>query len=318
MVLQFSNTVEETINGIENEVNGPLTGNTGGPNTGGSGSNASTTTQNLGDRIIDASLSPFARRIWIIVEGKNLRPDTDYYRFYWGEDNALDDLDVEIAFSNHTLDDGTPIGTSENWDQWKGSVVVDGTLTQPNIQFVKTDSNGYFKCAVRVPENTSIGVHNLQIDEEGENYGIGGKDSKANALFQSHGLEYTSEATILTTEVVEIPDNTVEPPRFDEPPQIPGTFQVDPLAQSFFTANESVYVSSIDLYVRTKATDNNLVVQFREMINGYPGPKIIPGSTVVLTPSDITTSTDGQTATKCSFTDPVYLKANTEYCFVEN
>lgn len=92
--------------------------------------------------------------------------------------------------------------------------------------------------------------------------------------------------------------------------------QVDPLAQSFRTYNEPVYISSVDLWFKTKSSTAPITFQIREMINGYPGPKIIPGSTITVNASNINISTDASASTRMKFTDPVYLEANTSYCFV--
>ena len=52
------------------------------------------------------------------------------------------------------------------------------------------------------------------------------------------------------------------------------------------------------------------------MVNGYPGPKVLPFSRVTKLPADVNTSDDGKTATKFTFPSPVYLQSMAEYCFV--
>ena len=59
-----------------------------------------------------------------------------------------------------------------------------------------------------------------------------------------------------------------------------------------------------------------MTVQIREVVNGYPGQKIIPFSEKTLNPSSVNISTDSTTATTFTFDSPVYLQENTEYCFV--
>ena len=310
-----------------------------------------TTSQNVGDRVVDVSLIPFARQRFVIVEGSNLRPDTDYLRLYWGLEDALDQLDSEIYFGNFVDNNGNAIGLSENWDQWKGSTATNLGFPagEQTIQFIKTDSNGYFKCGIRVPANVPIGQHTLEVIEQGDIFaGIGGKDTRANTTYQAYGLNQNIEPTIVTTQVVEIRDNWEDPPNPVDPPPPPpppdvqepdcpppniirvvptgpttsfeqcmNPVAVDPLAQSIFTYAEPTYVSSIDLYFKTKASSGaGITIQFREMINGYPGPKIIPGSTVTKFASDINTSLDASTKTTFTFNDPVYLEANSQYCFV--
>ena len=58
-------------------------------------------------------------------------------------------------------------------------------------------------------------------------------------------------------------------------------------------------------------------VELREVINGYPGPTLIPFGRKVLNPNDINLdATTGNTATNFKFDSPVYLKEGIEYCLV--
>ena len=57
-------------------------------------------------------------------------------------------------------------------------------------------------------------------------------------------------------------------------------------------------------------------MQLRTMVNGYPTTTVIPFSTATKQAADISTSTDGTTATTFTFPSPVYLQNATEYCFV--
>jgi len=92
----------------------------------------------------------------------------------------------------------------------------------------------------------------------------------------------------------------------------------DPLAQSFLVDNSTgVYTTSVDLFFRTKSTNGAPVrVEIRNMVNGYPGPIILPFSIVSKNPSDINISEDGTSATTFEFESPVYLEGNTDYCVV--
>lgn len=93
---------------------------------------------------------------------------------------------------------------------------------------------------------------------------------------------------------------------------------LDPLAQSFLVdSSNGVYTTSVDLFFRTKSTNGAPVrVEIRNMVNGYPGPVIVPFSIVSKNPSDINISEDGTSATTFEFESPVYLEGNTDYCVV--
>jgi hypothetical protein len=52
------------------------------------------------------------------------------------------------------------------------------------------------------------------------------------------------------------------------------------------------------------------------MVNGYPGPKVLPFARKWLNPSSVNTSTDASTATTFTFDSPVYLQEGVEYAIV--
>ena len=76
------------------------------------------------------------------------------------------------------------------------------------------------------------------------------------------------------------------------------------------------YVINLDVFFRTKSSTAPITLQLREVINGYPGNKVIPFGEVTLNPGDIQVSEDATIATTFTFPSPVYLQNNTEYCFV--
>jgi hypothetical protein len=91
----------------------------------------------------------------------------------------------------------------------------------------------------------------------------------------------------------------------------------DPLAQSFIIDETGgAYITKVDTYFGEKDDNIPVTCQIREMVNGYPSPRIAPFGEVVLNPSDVTTSADASAATSFTFESPVYLQENVEYCFV--
>jgi len=121
-----------------------------------------------------------------------------------------------------------------------------------------------------------------------------------------------------------------------------GTFQVrqtvrenlavryDPLAQSFVVGKDidapdlngqsdddnGAYLTKVDLFFASKPTGNEpLIVQVRTVELGTPTLTIV-GEPKVLVPSDITTSTNGETATTVTFDYPIYLAPGREYAIV--
>ena len=107
---------------------------------------------------------------------------------------------------------------------------------------------------------------------------------------------------------------------------------LDPLAQSFTVGGNvenipdvigfdedqyGVTITAVDIYFATKPeqTDNPLTVEIRTVELGTPTLDVI-GKPVTLTPSQITTSTDGTVATKVTFSEPIYLPPGREYAIV--
>jgi hypothetical protein len=92
----------------------------------------------------------------------------------------------------------------------------------------------------------------------------------------------------------------------------------DPIAQTFYVEGMpfGCYVTNLDVYFRTKSSSAPITLQLREVVNGYPGNRVIPFGEVTLNPADVSVSENATAATNFVFPSPVYLQNNTEYCFV--
>jgi hypothetical protein len=93
---------------------------------------------------------------------------------------------------------------------------------------------------------------------------------------------------------------------------------MDPLAQSFtIDAKEGVSVTSIEVFFRSKSTSGAPVrMELRNMVNGYPGPIVLPFASKTLNPAGIEISEDGTVGTTFTFDSPVILKGHEHYCLV--
>jgi len=91
----------------------------------------------------------------------------------------------------------------------------------------------------------------------------------------------------------------------------------DPIAQSFLVdSTNGLFITSVQLYFSSKSSATPVQVQIRTMVNGYPSQTIVPFGQVFVDAADVNTSTDASSATTFTFPSPVFLKENTEYCFV--
>jgi len=121
------------------------------------------------------------------------------------------------------------------------------------------------------------------------------------------GLVFGSFETITLPEIC----NTVSP-------CAPAFRGRDPIAQTFYVEGMpfGCYVTNLDVYFKTKSSSAPITLQLREVVNGYPGNRVIPFGEVTLNPGDVSVSATAATATTFTFPSPVYLQNNTEYCFV--
>lgn len=93
--------------------------------------------------------------------------------------------------------------------------------------------------------------------------------------------------------------------------------QRDPLAQSFYVGNSSgIFVTSIDLYFRTKDPELPFTLQLRSMANGLPTEEIYPFGEIVVDPENVIESSDAEQPTRVRFPSPVYLSPESEHAIV--
>jgi hypothetical protein len=105
----------------------------------------------------------------------------------------------------------------------------------------------------------------------------------------------------------------------------------DPLAQTFLVQQKGgAFLTSVDLFFASKDRNIPVKIEIREVVNGYPGKKILPFSQVVKNPEDVNISTrkvtvaafdnrsvnSFDTPTRFTFPSPVYVQDGTEYCIV--
>lgn len=97
----------------------------------------------------------------------------------------------------------------------------------------------------------------------------------------------------------------------------------DPLAQTFLVSRGALptganfgYLSHLNLYFSDKDPNTGVVVELREVVNGVPGPRVLPFSRVHYESSEVNVSTNGTTATRIDFDSPVGVEAGKEYAIV--
>ena len=90
----------------------------------------------------------------------------------------------------------------------------------------------------------------------------------------------------------------------------------DPLAQSFIiNAKGGMFITSVDIYFRTKDARVPINMQIRTMENGYPTTTILPFADVTVEPDDVNISETGAVATRFTFPAPIFIPQSIEHCF---
>tara|TARA_Y100001937_G_scaffold19591_2_gene26978 strand:- start:5529 stop:11807 length:6279 start_codon:yes stop_codon:yes gene_type:complete len=243
-----------------------------------------------GDKTLSSVLIPFIRARDISFTAEGMRPNTRVFPFF-------DNIDVS---ANVTPTDGVAGGSILTNANGKASGVF--SIPDPN-----NNSNPRFRTGTRVFRLTSSSTNSEDKTAVA---------TSAEADYFAKGILDTVQETIISTREVSFRREQVtenrQRTRIDTI-----TRNRDPLAQSFYVDEAGgLFVTSVDIFFATKSDTIPVKCEIRNMINGYPGTSIVPFSTKYLNPSDISTSTDGNTATTFTFPSPVYLKEGLEYCVI--
>jgi len=252
---------------------------------------SNTIRDSLAGRIVTINILPFIRNRTISFSATRMKPNTRVYPYF-------DNVDI----SSYVTPTGGSLG---------GNLVTDangacsGTFTMPDPT---VDSNPRWSVGNRVFRLTSSSTNSSNV---------GDVETSAESNYIARGVLGTENSTREFSLVRESTVDTRQITRTStrETSRVVGW--VDPLAQSFLIDDTGgVFVTSVDLFFSAKDNNIPVTVQIREMVNGYPGPRIVPFSEVTLNPGSVNISSDATTATNFAFPSPVYLEENKEYCFV--
>ena len=248
----------------------------------------------IGDRIVNVAFVPFVRSRTITFAGSRMKPNTRVYPYF---DN--------IAVATYCTPNGGSLG---------GNIVTDangacsGTFAIPDPT---VDANPRWRTGQRVFRLTSSSTNDTSSDVE----------TSGEADYVARGILETVQNTIISTR-----EPRLERQATTENRSITRTSTrrsertvgwVDPLAQTFMIDDVGgVFLTSVDLFFGTKDSNIPITVQIREVVNGYPGSTILPFSETTINPGSVNTSADGTVATTFTFSGPVYVQENVEYCFV--
>jgi hypothetical protein len=266
---------------------------------------------NRGDIITGATSGATA-----VVVGKEYNPDTSAFALYV--------MNIRGTFTaNETLTGSVSSKTGTFGSVTSGS--VGGNL--------ETNFNGSIQLLFNIPNNDALrfrtGTREFKLIDNA--VATGDFTSRGRGNYRAEGVLETRQQTVhavRNAELVEeqLRDNRVITQTAER--VVADTGWYDPLAQTFLIEQRGgAFLSKVDIFFATKDPLIPVTLEIREVVNGYPGKRVLPFSKVTLQPEQVklsstTVNLDGvatnsyDTATTFRFPSPVYVQENTEYCIV--
>lgn len=171
---------------------------------------------------------------------------------------------------------GVPVSLSPTTVAYRGT--TNGTL--------KADADGTTKGTFTVPANTPCGTREVVM------YALNTPSLNGRANYTANGNTRTTTQTVYTKTTI--------------------IRSSDPIAQSFQLDMDQT-ITGIGIYFKDKDLNEEITVQLRDMVNGYPGTTCYAEKVVL--PSDIRYSQSGTAETKVLFDNPVVCEKDVQYCF---
>ena len=269
----------------------------------------STQVDSQGDRVVSIDIIPFIRSRQISFRAVRMKPNTRVYAFFDGVDVSA----FVREESSYTL-----------WSNNDSSVVTgqNAITAHPSTagQLI-TDASGYITGSFFIPNNSattfSTGSRVFRLTDSTTNATT--NTTEAEASYNAVGLIDNIEEVFLSTRTPRVERSAVGDNRtiITNTRTETQTGWADPLAQSFLIDETGgAYITKVDMFFATKDDNIPVTLQIREMVNGFPSPRIAPFGEVVLNPASVNISATAATATTFTFESPIFLQENVEYCVV--
>jgi hypothetical protein len=226
-------------------------------------------------------------------------------------------LNIKGAFQDGDIIKGSISGAEYTIN---GSVVVATTASD-----LITNFNGSVAGVFSIPNTDSIrfrtGIRDFKLTDSA----TGSLDftTQGRSQYRAQGILETKQKTINAVRNAEITTQAVGQTRqtevYSDERLTRDTGWYDPLAQTFLVqSNGGSFITKVDVFFATKDIGIPVTLQIREVVNGYPGQRVLPFSRVTLTPDKVNVDPSGiePVATTFTFASPVYLQDATEYCIV--
>ena len=230
------------------------------------------------------------------------------------------------------------VGTFSASETITGSVsgrtgTVTSVTTKAIGSSIVTNSAGDAQLLFEIPNTDAVrfrcGTRELKLIDVAD--ANGDFTSRGRANYRAAGTLETRQQTVHSVRNAEIVEEQVTDNRVivqTSERVVSDTGWYDPLAQTFLIDSEGgAFLSKVDIFFATKDPKIPVTFEIREVVNGYPGKRVLPFSRVTYKPEQVNISSNTvllddanvasyDTATTFEFPSPVYVQNNTEYCFV--
>jgi len=269
-----------------------------------------TVTRESGERVVEINFIPFIRSREVFFKAQQMKPNTKVFAFFDGTDiTAFCKQKAFVEFSGRSSVVEHK-GVTSHPDSGSGALEVDSNGECIGSFIVPHNSTLKFKTGIREFRLTDSSTNN----KEEEN-------TSADAQYHASGLLESRQNTITSTKVPVISTTELNDSRTVVETDVT-SFEtvewIDPVAESFLIKQDGgIFASSIDIFFKTKNTEQVPIrLEIREMMNGMPTQRVVPGSRKVLPPSAVQVSETAHLATNFLFDFPVYLSQDKEYAMV--
>ena len=261
------------------------------------------------NRVVEVNFIPFMRSREVFFTAELLKPFTKHYAFFDGVDitafvksKPFEEFATRSNIVDHKGVTSHPDGSS-------------GTL--------ETDSKGRVSGSFIVPNHAGLkfktGSRTFRITSSATDT-ISAGTSSAESVYQARGLLESKQSTITSTKVPVVSTQELNDSRTIVETDVSETVEwVDPIAESILiTERGGTFATSVDIFFQSKpAEDIGVRLTIREMENGSPTQRIVPGADKTLYRDEVAISaSDATNHTRFSFDHPVYLEQDHEYAIV--
>ena len=269
--------------------------------------------ESLGSKVISRGIVPFVRPRTIEFSGTCFAPNTRLYVFFDRVDVTVYCTPSSSLFTTDTtIAAGSPLITT-------GSGAIEGSFAIPDYRGKELGTVPFFR--------TGEVEFRLTSSDTNARTGAGNTTLKAftagQITYQAKGIIETTQETIIATRepilvTTDVDQETIMTAAAASVNETVTNFLHDPLAQTFMVPDDGgSFITNVDFFFGAKDETLPVWCEIRNVVNGYPGPKVLPFGRKVLNPDQINLdTTTGATPTKFTFDSPVFLQSGTEYCVV--